>query len=500
MTLDISDIVRVTAQIAPQGVLRREFGIPLFLTTDTTLPAGSGRVGVYPNFEAIEAAFPVGSEPYQAGQIYFSQTPFPKNLVIARWIDADAPAILQGGMNNGTVVGYQGVPNGSFSINGNNITGINLGGVLSFTEVATRIETALQASGIADYAAATFTFDPLSQSFTLSTDTVVGSTVGMTVATPAGVGTDISALLGLDALSGAVANAGDDAELVEDALESIRALNDQWYFITVDNSISDTPVVQDISAWAEAGIYQFSSGTTDPQVIVTGDTISIAAQLDALERERTFTTYSKTADYKALSVAGRFSSVNFNANNSIITAKFKDLPGTLADDDIDTTIQTELERKRINYYAPFTGDTIYAEGYNHKPGVFTDVRYWLDWYVNAIQVDVYNLLRQSPARVPLTNAGITAVRQVMELVSEQGVRNGGIAPGQLSTALQEDVQNTTLNQGFDGYLPKGYLIHIGALADLPQDQRNQRIAPPVKIWLKGSGAIHFIDIDICFEN
>ena len=114
--------------------------------------------------------------------------------------------------------------------------------------------------------------------------------------------------------------------------------------------------------------------------------------------------------------------------------------------------------------------------------------FWLDWFVDAVQTNVYNLLRQSPTKVPQTNIGVTAIKNVIEDACRAGVRNGGIAPGQVSEALILDIQQTTGNQDFDGFLTNGFLVHAGSLADQSQSDRNQRFSPPFRVWFKRCGS------------
>ncbi len=499
MSLSVDDIVRVSASITPQGLLRREFGITLFLTTDTTLSTGAGRVSVNAQFSDVSGVFDESTEPYEAANIYFQQAPFPKNLIIARWINADAPAIVRGG-RVGSLAAITAVNDGSLQINAENFTGIDFTSDASFADVAATLQTALRAGSDVNLNTAVVTFDVINQRFEITTGTTVGATATLTIASAGGSGTAVEGLLSLDADSNAVVfQQGANEETVEDALEAILALNDQWYFITLDNTLNDTQTVNDVSAWAAPRAFLFSAESNGASVLTTGETSSTFAELAALDPQRTFGTWSATEDYKSVSIAGRFSSVNFSARNSIITGKFKSLPGTLADR-LTPTQQTELERKLVNYYAPFSGDNIYAEGYTFAPSVFIDVRYGLDWFVNAVQVEVYNLLRQNPTKVPQTNAGITAIKNVIEDVCASAVRNGLVAPGQLSAALTLDVQQTTGNNEFDGFLTDGFLVYPNPLSEQSQSDRNQRLAPPFRIWLKGAGAIHFVDIEITFEN
>ena len=97
MTLGIQDIVEVRAQITPRGAGGREFGRTLLLTTDPTLGAGAGRVGVFASMDEVARTFTPGSGSYQAAQVYFSQVPYPRNLVIGRWINTRESARLTGG-------------------------------------------------------------------------------------------------------------------------------------------------------------------------------------------------------------------------------------------------------------------------------------------------------------------------------------------------------------------------------------------------------------------
>ena len=97
MTLGIQDIVEVRAQITPRGAGGREFGRTLLLTTDPTLPAPAPRVGVFAGMDEVARTFAADSGSYQAAQVYFSQVPYPRNLVIGRWINTRESARLTGG-------------------------------------------------------------------------------------------------------------------------------------------------------------------------------------------------------------------------------------------------------------------------------------------------------------------------------------------------------------------------------------------------------------------
>ena len=298
MSLPISSIVRVTASIAEQGLLRRDFGISLFLTTDTTLPGGAGRVQTFADFTALSDAFPVGSEPYDAGNIYFQQSPFPKNLVVARWIDTDIAAVLFGGPAD-TLATYQSISDGTFTMffDGvtTDITAVDFSGDLSFADVAATLDAKLT-TALVPY---DVTYDVLNDSFVI-TGTVVGDANTLSFATPEGTGTDLSGLLGWTASTGGVLQQGQDAELIEEALNAILALDSSWYFLSLDSTLWDTQAVLDAAAWIAPQPFMFFADSTDLGVLTTGETASIFYQLSQLSYPRTVGTWSRTADYKGL--------------------------------------------------------------------------------------------------------------------------------------------------------------------------------------------------------
>ena len=500
--LSISNIVSVSDQISPSGAARREFGISLLLTTDTTLGTGSNRIAVLTSADDADAIFADGTEPQEAAAIYFQQTPYPKNMVVGRWINSDVGADITGG-SLGTLAQFQAITDGSFAMNGEDLTGMDFSGDLSFADVASTIQAVVQAAADLNLTTATCTYDATLGALVIAT-TTTGSTATLTVASAAASGTDISALIGMDTGSSPTLNQGDDEETITEAIEAILALNDSPYFIVLDETITTETDKEAVSTWVASRRYMYAASDDDSGTLTPGETSSFFYQQNALNLPRTWGTWSSTLDYKALSSAGRLSSFNPEQSNSIITLNLKQLPGTTSDSEITQTQKAELDAKNVNYYVPLfapasDSSDAYLTGTTFKSGVWIDVRFWLDWLVNALEVDLFNFLYASD-RVPQTEAGVTAMQRVIEAVLEQGVRNGGIAPGTLSAANILDVQQTTGNTDFDGYLPKGYLIFTESIANQSQASREAREAPATTIWCKGSGAIHTIDISLTFEN
>ena len=401
-----------------------------------------------------------------------------------------------------TTPGIDGIGAGSLSWQGSTITGLDFTDATSYADVAQTLQTALRAvraAARADLRSATVTYHPagfflVELGFDPSDDEPYPITGYM-----ADVAQSAASALGLDNAAGGRIAQGQASETIEEGMDAIGGLDDSWYFVALDSGITAAIDLLALSRWVQAANnYMLALDVTGDSVLVQGESASLAAQVSALEQGRTFLVWSRTSDHKALSLAGRLSTVNFDGQNTLITAKFKSLPGTVPD--VLTTAQKEeLDRKRVGYYTRFGPDAIFAEGWLAN-GDWIDVRYWLDWITNAIQTDVYNLLREHPTRVPQTDSGVASITAAINRVCGAGRRNGGIAPGQVSEALAHDIRSATGNRDFNGTLTLGYLVSVGSIADQSQGERDARMAPPISVWLKASGAIHSAEVRLIFTN
>ena len=396
--------------------------------------------------------------------------------------------------------GVDGIGSGSLTWQGYTISGLDFTGAASYDDVANIVQTALRAvtaSGRADLRSASVEYDPADffrASLGFRTNGDPYPITGFKVDVAQGA----ASALGLDNASGGSIDPGHASETIGEAMDVISGLDDGWYFVTVDSSITTGADLLSLSRWVQAKVHMLALDVVDEGVLTPNESTSLAAQLSALEQQRTFLVWSRTRDSKALSLAGRLSSVNFEGQNTLITPKFKSLPRTVSD--IVTTAQKEeLDRKWVGYYTRFGPDAIFAEGWTQS-GDWIDVRYWLDWIISAIQDEVYNLLRQHPTRVPQTAEGLASIEAAIERVCEAGRRNGGLAPGRVSEAVANDIRLAINNPDFDGFLTRGYLVVVGSIADQLEQDRNARKAPPARVWITGSGAMHSATIILTFAG
>lgn len=494
MTLEISDIVRVTDRLQPIGALRRELGITLLVTTDDTVLAGSGsgRLRSYGNLDALIADFGSSGSVVNSATRYFGQRIFPRNLLVGRWRNADVATFIYGGAPD-TAATIEAISDGSFSIGGVNFTATDFdNSAPTYDTIATVLQAKLRTNAGNAFQNASVTYSATNSRFEIQFPNFPDFN-GVFAAHTAGTGTDVSSLLGLTADDGAVQLVGGAQETIAQALTALNELNDSFYFGILDSAFNGTQTMLDASAWfGAAQRKEFIAESNEDDVTDTNDAATFAARLSALQAPRTLLLWSGTSDQKAASVAAFLSAIDFTQPRGIRTLKFKPLPGTTPDN-ITQAQKTELDRKRINHYSPYGGINMVAEGWLGS-GDFVEVRFWLDWFVEAIQVAVFNHLYSN--EVPMTRAGLTTIRNVVAGVCRQGLSNGGLAPGRVNAAMEGEIKQVT-GRPFDGNLNNGYLIYV---PDIEATNRESRRSPGIRIWGRGGSAVHFANISIDFQG
>ena len=121
-------------------------------------------------------------------------------------------------------------------------------------------------------------------------------------------------------------------------------------------------------------------------------------------------------------------------------------------------------------------------------GTFFDERHGLDWWQDAVQNAVYNLLYQSTTKVPQTNAGISLIANTVAAVCEEAINNGLLANESLpwNTSPVGELQT--------GNTIDGYYIYQPPISSQNQADREARKAPTLQVALKLAGAVHSADV------
>lgn len=496
--LSESDVVNVEITLAPVPSSYRNFGATLILGASNVIDV-SQRIRNYANLDEVTLDFGNTDPEYLAADLFFSQSPQPSILYIGRWAQNGSSAILHGAPLSATaqaalLASFPTLTTGSteFTIDGTQqtLSDLNFSAVTNMNGAAAVINTALGSHATCVWNANYTRFDVESDS--------VGTSSSITYGSPSGSGTDISTSFGFTAASGATPPIdGIAAETPLTCITTLANLTNAWWASMFAEpsvgAITDSEHVA-VAAFIEAASPSRCYGVTSMEAAVLDPTSDsdLASLMMAGQYTRTLTQYSSSSDFAVASFFGRMATVDFTANNSVITMKFKTEPGVTAETLTETQAAT-LNSKNCNVFVNYDNGTAIIQQGVMASGLFFDVRQCADWLQNQVQTDVFNLLYQSPTKIPQTDPGIHQIAVTIGNDLQDGVTNGFIAPGIWNSSLEFGTLQTgqTLNTGYYVYQPP--------VSSQSETDRSERIAPTIQCAIKLGGAVHSANVQI-FAN
>lgn len=484
---DVANVVNVTINTTPTFPQGQGFGLLNIVGNSTTLPIGD-RIRFYStkDMTAIGKDFASNTEEYKAALALVSQNPRPAIVAISRRLSSATAAELLGSLSADQTIGdYSSIVAGGFAITLDGavkqISGINFAGVANMNAVAALIQTAMTAAAAGSSCVWTGT------RFKLTSGTTGGAST-ITYAVAPAAGTDMSTMMGLHAAGAGIITAGASAESVTQSLQNLALISSEWYGVTLTAEATEQNI-KDAAAWTEAQVKMFGCNGTASNNLDASSTVSLGYALKTSGYRRTLATFDNVESYPHVSALARQFAVDYSAENSTITMKFKQLPGmsTLA---LTETQRLALVGNHMNYYTKFGDSAMFAEGVMAS-GEYIDQVHALDWLKNNIETNVFGYLLTQP-KVPQTDKGVSAVTQRVTVSLAQGQANGLIAPGVwLGAPLG------TVNQG--DYLPLGYYAYAAPVAKQTQADRLARKSPPIGAIACGAGALHSVAINVNFQ-
>ncbi len=288
------------------------------------------------------------------------------------------------------------------------------------------------------------------------------------------------------------ADAAAKAALLTAQLNLVRDFDPNWYFLCVTAALRDQASITDaIAIWAEsktviAIVDSNDAGTKNP-----ANTTCVAARLKVAGYERTAIFYSDTAgEYPSMALAAVLSSFVLDDDESAYTPAFKQFRG------ITPSKLTSAELQAVTGFVPQLGQdktsghlaSAYVDigGQNHvqfgsvlRPNDFIDEIHFGDWLKARTEEELFNILLNNK-RVAFDDLGMTLLASGVELVM-----NRAEAAGLIASDYDEET----------GELSDSYRIEIPRALSAPASQRNARIAPPIRIFLRYAGAVHFAQAD-----
>jgi hypothetical protein len=485
--IPVSSVVNVTIGTAPTFPTRQGFGT-INIIGPSSVIGTLERSRLYNSIIGVGADFATDTEEFKAAQVYYSQNPRPRQIVISRRVAAPIGAQLRGGSNaEKSVAAWKAVTTGSVKLTIGEVTkdvlAINFAAANSLPGVAAILQTAVRAADVsAGFAQATVQYK---DSRFYLTGGVTGASAEIGYAAPAVSGVDISAMLNWTAATGARLSDGSDTETLVQALSAAQDANQDWFGFAFTKEVRDDPQNLDAAAWAQARVKMFAYDSDDRTNLDSLNDSSLGYQMDQAAYDHTMGVFNHTpGGYAAVSAMARAFIVNFNTADSTITLKFKQMPGILPETELKASEKAALDAIHMNAYYNVGGNPMFGEGYVFG-GRFFDEVHGIFWLQNAIETNVFGKLYTDITKTAMTDSGVASLQGKVEEGLDQGVYNGLLAPGYLPDGT---------------YLQKGYRTTTIPMKDHNQSDKEARIAPPITFDCIGAGAIHGISIVGTFQR
>ena len=303
-----------------------------------------------------------------------------------------------------------------------------------------------------------------------------------------GSSTDISTMLGMTAASsGAYVVDGIAAESAVNCVALFDANYGQnWYAVTVLGAADAD--VEAIASYIDGATNKHLQGATTQETAVLSsvDTTSLPYVLMQANHLRTMTQFSSSNPYAVCSLLAKALTIDYQANNSVITLMYKQEPG-IVPETLNTNQVDALESKNCNVFVAYNNNTAIIEPGVMADGNFIDVVTGTDWLALSIQTNVYNLLYTSPTKIPQTDAGNNQLVNAIEQILAQGEINDLLGPGQWNSQ-----GFGSLKQG--DFMPTGYYVYAPPISSQLESLRTTRVSVPIQVAAKLSGAIQKVDI------
>ena len=304
---------------------------------------------------------------------------------------------------------------------------------------------------------------------------------------------DESRVLGLSPQAGARTFDGSGGETITEALDRLVRMDGNFYFVTLGEAIIDTGDVLEAAVWAASNDRFLLADSHQAEALDPGDTASVLARLAASGSPSAAGVWSRTSDYKARgTVRGRQLRGYTLADHSQVQAAVRDRAGRAHAEPGGGA--TRARRQLV----------LESRRHTNRSGGHIVPR--LDRCAGLPR-----LARDAHPREPVQRAA-RRESSAADRYRNCGAQGGG--RGRLRAGCPQRWHRARYarrdpgerhparygNPDFGGVLSNGYLVHVLPVAEQPQADREARKAPPVSVWLKGSGAVHFVDISLVFEN
>jgi len=483
-----SKFVYVDLRVQPIPKAIDGFVHMLLVGVSPNLPVGNA-LRLYNSIEHVAEDFGAPDPEYQAANIYFQQENNNGNLYVGRWFKEDAAGDVLGIGYEGDITRWNAITDGSCIFNTPTaipLSGLDFSTVISLYDVASVVQTAIEASSATDKP--TITFDGREFRLTLATTTEQPYFL-----TPNASGTDISGLLGLSSDKKPILSKPVQAEDINDCLLRLQKLSNDWSDFSLAAAFgaeNDPSIPSDVALKASA----FANGRKaiywltifGSSALNTLDNSSIAYQIEKLKHDSTAIFYgdldaSIPNIYTDVACASIACSVDYTQYNTYLTLAYKSPIGVFPVNVEDRDFEA-LKSKNVNAYINSGGRTWIQTG-SMSDGHFIDQIQGLIYFRKAITNDLFNALETSLS-IPQTESGMTKAISVINDSCQRMVKSGFLAPNVWR-------ENGVGKIKTGDTLTEGYYIYSDPIALQSDADRQARRAPTIYVLATGAGALQY---------
>jgi hypothetical protein len=279
-----------------------------------------------------------------------------------------------------------------------------------------------------------------------------------------------------------------DGEAIENALnEAIGKY--QFYGIAISREMSDADALK-VAAWGETEIALFGRQSSDANILLPNNNSNFAVDLQKYNRAFSFAREATQTDYPEVAVLSRMLAIDPRVPNSAITIGTQPLVG-INPSGFTYNQFNAITTKNSNVYQVIGPNPVVFMGVMAN-GLFIEDQFIVDWLQSYITQRAINGIERAK-RVPQTNAGMNYLVGYLDTGLAQVVASGFLAPGTWDAATIAGV----VENGEP--LNKGYKIVAADISTLTPEQRAAGFGSNIAIVLKGSGAIHQLNIYMPFN-
>lgn len=442
-------LVNVAITLGTQAITELSFSDMLILGSHSLNPA---RVMVITGAdELLEMGVSATDPLYLAASSAFSQIPAVSQVYIGRR-QVDTTTLTVG----------QAVEDAEYSVTLSWFDTSNVLQTATFTHTATDVDTT---TTIATALAALINANanvPVTAAGVSAVVTLTNDVAGT------GYGLEASANLG-------VANSA-STETITDALAAVGAFPANWYGLVITSRVEAD--VKAAAAWAETNKKLFGTASSSTAILNAASTTDIAAFLQQNNYFRTFGFYHSQADTQYIEAA-------------VMANRFTFYPGAetwanvrlaaIAYDDLAEGDSIAARNKNFSTFEPFRNFSV-TQGGKVSAGEWIDVIRFRDSLEDQIKVSVTSAMIQATAgrgKLPYTDEGIQVIGNGIRGPLNLNISRGGIAPEEMDG---------------DGNVIPSYTITLPLNANVPVNDKANRILRDVKFTARLAGAIHLVEI------